>query len=58
VDSNFASKIESSFQGTYFEGTLVNVEQSKPFQPTDFTKKNFTKVKESKKALPRKRKNS
>ena len=58
VDSNFASKIESSFQGTYFEGTLVNVEQSKPFQPTDFTKKDFSKVKESKKALPRKRKNS
>jgi len=58
VDSSFASKVENSFQGTYFEGTLVNVEQSKPFQPTDFTKKNFTKVKESKKALPRKRKNS
>lgn len=58
VDSNYASKVENSFQGTYFEGTLVNVEQSKPFQPTDFTKKNFSKVKESKKALPRKRKNS
>jgi ATP-dependent RNA helicase DeaD len=58
VDSNYASKVENSFQGTYFEGTLVNVEQSKPFQTTDFTKKNFSKVKESKKALPRKRKNS
>jgi len=58
IDSNYASKIENSFVSTYFEGTLVNVEQSKPFQPNDYSKSNFSKVKHSKKALPRKRKKS
>ncbi len=59
VDSNFASKVENSFKDTYFEGTLVNVEQSKPFQPTaDGRKSDFkkTREKEVKKTSLRKRK--
>ena len=59
VDSNFASKVENSFKDAYFEGTLVNVEQSKPFQPTaDGRKSDFkkTREKEVKKTSLRKRK--